>query len=363
MNAVMTDSELHKLVREALGGPWAASDVYVPEPELSRVNPVVDPSAADTDPNHPDYCPQSAAEFNVAIRKLSKDVPRNELPTVFKRVKTAVGKIKAGTKETGEMEPKHDSEEAKKTEALLRRKIREMLHEITVTPDYAWHGQEHYGEESEEDEDEPEKRGFTSMSDVGGSTFEEIAKELGFSVAGAKQAVDKALMKAKFIGTMGEDDKEILVLNAMNDYVDMLNKSGELAPADVELMKSHPDVVRELDGFREFLHNRVRRAAKSAGAPLAPPSAGGPKREPGERKAKVPAEPKAPRAPKATYRIYGKHRGAPVHTRLKGQAFTPRTDSQFTKGSSASLEVGPDGKLRVKNPDTGHEQTWDPEEG
>jgi len=109
------------------------------------------------------------------------------------------------------------------------------------------------------------------MTDVGGASFEQIAKELGFSVAGAKQAVDKALEKAQFLGTqMDEDDREILVLTAMNDYIKMLSKGigvedGEepLTAADIQLMKDHPDIVRELDGFREFLHNHIRRARKA----------------------------------------------------------------------------------------------------
>jgi len=43
----------------------------------------------------------------------------------------------------------------------------------------------------------------------------------------------------------------------------MLNKTGELTAADVQLMKDHPDIVRELDGFREYLHNTIRRAMKA----------------------------------------------------------------------------------------------------
>lgn len=102
------------------------------------------------------------------------------------------------------------------------------------------------------------------MSDVGGASFEKIAQELEFSVAGAKQAVDKAFEKAKFLfQDMDEDDREILILTAMNDYIGYLVKSGELTSADVQLMKDHPDIVRELDGFREFLHNHIRRARKA----------------------------------------------------------------------------------------------------
>lgn len=117
--------------------------------------------------------------------------------------------------------------------------------------------------------EEPAKRhaykatAIGGMTDVGGASFEKIANELGFSVAGAKQAVDKALEKAQFLATqMDEDDREILVLTTMNDYIKYLTKSGELTSADVQLMKDHPDIVRELDGFREFLHNAIRRNRK-----------------------------------------------------------------------------------------------------
>lgn len=103
-----------------------------------------------------------------------------------------------------------------------------------------------------------------SMADVSGASFEKIAAELGFSVAGAKQAVDKALEKAQWIGQeLDEDDREILVLTAMNDYIKYLTKSGELTSADIQLMKDHPSIVRELDGFREFLHNAIRRTRKA----------------------------------------------------------------------------------------------------
>lgn len=108
------------------------------------------------------------------------------------------------------------------------------------------------------------KTALGGMSDVGGASFEKIAQELEFSVAGAKQAVDKALEKARYLAVdMDDDDLEILVLTGMNDYIQYLTKSGELSAADVQLMKDHPDVVRELDGFREFLHNHIRRARKA----------------------------------------------------------------------------------------------------
>jgi benzoyl-CoA reductase/2-hydroxyglutaryl-CoA dehydratase subunit BcrC/BadD/HgdB len=101
------------------------------------------------------------------------------------------------------------------------------------------------------------------MADVDGASFEEIATELGFSVAGAKQAVDKALEKAQFIAATDSDEMEIIVLTTMSDYIKMLAKTGELSSADVTLLKDHPAIVRELDGFRDYLHNSIRRARKA----------------------------------------------------------------------------------------------------
>lgn len=104
-----------------------------------------------------------------------------------------------------------------------------------------------------------------SMGQVGGASFEDIAKETGMSVSGAKQAVDKALLRFKFLHSYMEQDPEgveEMVLGAMVDYIDMLNKTGELTAADVQLMKDHPDIVRDLDGFRDYLHNTIRRTMK-----------------------------------------------------------------------------------------------------
>src|SRR5581483_11164747 len=47
--------------------------------------------------------------------------------------------------------------------------------------------------------------------------------------------------------------------------------------------------------------------------------------------------PAAPRGPKVGYKIYGRHRGAPAHTRLKGQAYAAPTDTQFSPGEQATI--------------------------
>lgn len=85
-----------------------------------------------------------------------------------------------------------------------------------------------------------------------------------------------------------------------------------------------------------------------------------PSREPVARAA---GEPTAPRGPKTTYKIYGKFKGHPAATRLKGQAYVAPAGTQFRSGDQAVLTPGDDGKLKVKKPDSDHTQTWDPIDG
>ncbi len=235
------------------------------------------------------------------------------------------------------------------------------------------------------------------MTDVSGATFEDIAKDLGFSVAGAKQAVDKALEKAQFLAQdMDDDDREILVLTSMNDYIKYLNKSGELTAADIQLMKDHPDVVRELDGFREFLHNAIRRQRKSdqeLDNPLSDdsdritiksPDEGGVDAEEAEEESPttlrglggqrpgdptpVPPEPGAAKKAKDNYKVYpfkGKRSVVRVGGKLYGTgengSLADGGNTQFKGGERANIAKDGD-KLTVSKPDSDHSQSWDPVE-
>ncbi len=92
---------------------------------------------------------------------------------------------------------------------------------------------------------------------------------------------------------------------------------------------------------------------KSTGAP--PPSSthGGPSR---------PQEPRSGEA-KKTYKVYGKgppgdRGGSPAHTGYKGKFYKAPGNTKFRANDRAEVELGPDGKLKVKNPSTGHTQSW-----
>lgn len=262
-NVVVSDRALRELVNEALDGV-GFGDLTVPDPDPIEPNAVVDPSAADTDPMNSNAVPQNRVELDVAMKRLSRDVPDDMVPSVFKAAKAAISIEKEKREEGDSMKTKNENN----VEETVRRAVRKVLSEINPRFDTSYSGID-YGTSADDDDDDDKKpkRAYKStaignMADVGGASFDEIAKELGFSIPGAKQAVDKALLKAQFVAKSDPDELEIIVLTTMNDYIKKLAKTGELSSADVELMKNHPEIVRELDGFREFLHSALKRMQK-----------------------------------------------------------------------------------------------------
>jgi len=166
-------------------------------------------------------------------------------------------------------------------ENAIRAQIRKVIKEmVPAGGDYGFSGYEFGPDDDENSEDmydefgdlkpkKTQKHAYKStalghMADVQGASFKELADELGFSISGAKRAVDQVIRKVRWINTeyQDSDDIEILVLQAMNDYIDLLTGTGELTEDDVQLMKDHPEIVRTLDGFREFLGPRVKKFQK-----------------------------------------------------------------------------------------------------
>ena len=52
-------------------------------PAMVKVNPVVDPSAAITDPANPDYKPQSRQELQIAFNALIDDLTDDNIPDIY----------------------------------------------------------------------------------------------------------------------------------------------------------------------------------------------------------------------------------------------------------------------------------------
>ena len=303
---VIKESQLRQIVKIMLEDKTLG-------PMMVKVNPVVDPSAAVTDPSNSDYKPDSKVELQIALNAIVNDLPADNIPSVYDAIKDA---LDTKEEEAGE---KQMSKSNEKIEEVVRLAVRKMLNDKSTLKEYyakdpetgemVWKGagpapgkvtsktamktvpagvsaiprgpktpevkslrksleaMKDFDQETVDTEKPAPGRGRKNVmvGDVEGASFDDIAKELGFShPSGAKGAVERAIEKAKFVGAMDPDALDILVLNSMNDYINMLSGTGELTPADVKLLKDHPDIVRELDGFREYLDKAIRSARKEA---------------------------------------------------------------------------------------------------
>ena len=248
----------------------------------AAVSAVVDPAAAVTDPENPNFKPSNRKELQIALLALVDDVSDDLAGDTFDVVLDAINKNK----------DEDDMKNDKKVEEAIRLAIRKMLSEAELPPVRKIPMGVHGGEwmKAHEKRRKDLEKTLTSMNvdtdaeemmradapvagrdrknvmqtDVGGASFKQIAQELGYaSESGAKQAVEKAMTKIQFAASMDPDALQVVVLTAMSDYIDFLNKSGELTSADVQLMKDHPNIVAELDGFREFLDKYIKREMKS----------------------------------------------------------------------------------------------------
>lgn len=257
----LSEADLRRLIEKALTG----------EEKLPvKANDVVDPLEQDTTLDTT-FSPETKFELINAIKNAVKFLPDEESNSAYQVIKTALDKYL----DTNDGAPKMKKAQLsdKQIEENVRKQVRKILSEVMPKFDLSFSGYDH--SDDEDDDDKPQKKksekyGFKStaignMSDIGGATFDEIAKELGFAITGAKAAVDKALEKLRFVVQMDQDELEILVLTAMKDYIKMLQKTGELTASDVALLKDNPDIVRTLDGFREFLHVYIKRARKASG--------------------------------------------------------------------------------------------------
>ncbi len=299
---VITESALREFLREMLDSPSTNSHLDGNMPV--RISPVVAPDAAEVNSANSNFIPQNKVELLSALRTIC-NVEDDQVPAVYIAVKDALEK---------------QGEEMKNTqvESTIRATVRKLLSEISASEkrqmaaDKLWSelpkvdpstypqvtkvdpgvssksgtpaeqkakfeknksqlqktfSTMKMSDLEDEAESEPTGRKNVMMTDVGGSSFKEIAKELGFAAeSGAKQAVEKALEKAKLVTKMDlfdPDTLEILVLQSMSDYIDVLSSTGELTPQEVKMLKDNPAIVRTLDGFREFLDKDLRKAKKT----------------------------------------------------------------------------------------------------
>ena len=226
------------------------------------VNQVVDPQEPDVviDPN---FKPQSKVELLAALKNLIAKVSTDDISRTYDAIKLTVDNINKEEENTDMKTLKDKHSQQKQLESIIRSEIRKMLAEAGSLP------QRMDPADIEADEDEREEvaaRKFNTVSDVSGAKLKEISQEFGLSIAGARRLVDETMKKVKFLQTqMEDDDRDLLVLSAVKDYIEMLESSGELTPEDVTLLVNNPSIISSLDGFREFFHKYVKRAMRKAG--------------------------------------------------------------------------------------------------
>ena len=100
-----------------------------------------------------------------------------------------------------------------------------------------------------------------TVKDVEGMSFEQIGKELGLSVSGAKRATREAIKKIRWATNLAWNAPEILdniILVSLGKYIDYLASSDEVSDEEIKLLKDNPEIVEELDGFREFLEKEIK---------------------------------------------------------------------------------------------------------
>lgn len=277
MSSKINEESVRKLVRAMLEG-----NVDVP----IQANPNVEPLMNDRQLDYTERTPVDSVELSNIIGNKLRGLDDEIAPHIFKQLATIIDVEKDKEKE----------EETMTHEAKLRSFIRRMLREELTEADppetsklppvkkipAGQHGGEYMQKfdkyksdlgkmikgSSPEDSDEPneKKRGYTSTDAAGGSSFDEIAAEFGFAgPQGAKAAVEKALTKMRYLMKLPEEDRDFLVLSAMDDYINMMSKTGELTPEDMTLLRAHPSIVQDLDGFKEHLHKFVLRGMRAAG--------------------------------------------------------------------------------------------------
>lgn len=286
MKKTITEKNLRSAILDMLENTALGTDSVGP----IDVNPVVDPSASETDPINPSFSPQNKAEFEVATRNLVKNIPDDKVAGIYDTLKNVVDDqlaVAADDEQRRKAEKSGTSMQTKSginVEEALRQAIRKMLKEAPAATKVV----------------PPGDVNITDKDDMGpdGMEFQDMAKELGHGekVHNVRREFERAVMKMRFLAGMESKERELLIGTAFEDfmadvdegkedltqadfkwlsgeqryvvdeYVELLKSAGDLTAGDVMLMRDHPSIVAEQPGFKAFLfdnHPDVARALPS----------------------------------------------------------------------------------------------------
>lgn len=279
--AITTRDAVRQLIEQAVGltHPTDAREknpAIINEPAPNSEAPIV-PFDARTDQeivasppiDDEEYMPVNLVDLGKAAQALAIQIPAEMLETFYKDLRRLVEVTKEKQKKRDEApkdNQKTDEEETdvnKVLETKIRLAVRKILSE---------------GFDSTEQGGYEGTRGTKKKFGVEMS-LDAIAKELGFGAAsGARQLINLAGQKAKFIADMPEGERGEIVLGAAHDYIEFLldqdaaakkdpEFAGEegLTKDDAQFLRAHPEHIMMLDGFKEFLRKYWNKAMRDAG--------------------------------------------------------------------------------------------------
>lgn len=277
---ITTRDVVRQLVEQAVGlthpeGPHEKNPAVINEPApaedvpITPVDAQLDQEIVTAPPvDDEEYEPASVVELGQAALALARQVPPEKIVEFYKEIK----KLVEATIESKKKDDEAPKDKPKNSEETDVDKIQEMRIRAAVRRVLSEAGSGE-GEGGYEGRRGTKKKGAREIS------LDDVAKEVGLGAAsGARQLINKAAQKAKFLIDMPEDERSEIILRAAGDYVDYLEKLDSEASENPELadqegmsaedaafMRQHPEYIQELDGFREHLRKYWLAAMRKAG--------------------------------------------------------------------------------------------------
>ena len=155
-------------------------------------------------------------------------------------------------------------------EALLRKKIRKLIREAWDEDESGYSIIDPADQAAAEEEEYDRQRAQQSARREK-EIYKDIAQATGLSTSGARGEEVRAVKRYIFLmnlADVAQDDYATLVANATDDYITYLSRSGGLSDEEVQELKQNPDLVQELEGFRDHMRKNVTRSAKEKGIDL-----------------------------------------------------------------------------------------------
>lgn len=128
MKIFATENSIREFLREAMSGTGAGWPYAVDMSEKPiGTNPVVDPSAAVTDPDNQKFKPRNRTEFKIAVQSLVDDTADGDAPTLYDAVCDA---LRGLTNDEDKMKNKGVGNSGSKVEETIRQNIKKILTEM-----------------------------------------------------------------------------------------------------------------------------------------------------------------------------------------------------------------------------------------